>query len=309
MKLGYLGLGKMGYNMVARLKERGHEIVGFDPSEEARARTAELDVMVVDSYTDVVAALEAPRIIWSMVPHAAVDDMLKEIVPLLAPGDLIVEAANSPYEETVRRAKEVESTGVHFLEMGVSGGPGGARNGACLMIGGEKGDYERLLPLVKDVAKGEGYYARLGPAGAGHYAKMIHNGIEYGMMQAIGEGFALLKNAPFQYNLFDVCDIYNRGSVIESRLISWARSGYEQYGEELETISPTIGHSGEGEWTVKEARRQGVDVPIIEGSYQYRVHSVEKPHYIGRVVNMLRNQFGGHSIRPNEQPGHSPYGQ
>ncbi|MEK7122886.1 MAG: NAD(P)-binding domain-containing protein, partial [Patescibacteria group bacterium] len=188
MKLGYLGLGKMGYSMVARLREKGHEIVSYDPSEEARVKTAELGVTVVDSYAAVVAALEAPCVILSMIPHAAVDDMLTSLVPLLSPDDLIVDGANSPYEQTVRRAGEVTATGVHFLEMGVSGGPGGARTGACLMIGGEREDYERLLPLIKDIAKGEGYYTHLGPAGAGHYAKMIHNGIEYGMMQAIGEG-------------------------------------------------------------------------------------------------------------------------
>ncbi len=305
MKLGYLGLGKMGYNMVARLKEKGHEIVGYDPDESARKKTAELGVEVADSYARVIEKLEAPRVIWSMIPSAAIDDMLTELIPLLSPGDLIVEAANSQYELTVRRAKEVTAKGIHFMEVGVSGGPGGARNGACLMVGGEKEDYERLKPLIADMAKGDGYYAHLGPAGAGHYAKMIHNGIEYGMMQAIGEGYALLKNAPFAYNLVDVCDLYNHGSVIESRLVGWAQSGYESYGEELETISPVIGHTGEGEWTVKEAKRQNVAAPIIEGSYQYRVQSAEKPNYIGRVVNMLRNQFGGHSIKPGEQPGHS----
>lgn len=304
MKLGYLGLGKMGYNMVARLKEKGHDIVGYDPGEEARTKTAELGVTVVDSYAALVAALEAPCVIWSMIPSAAIDDMLAELVPLLSPGDLFVEAANSQYELTLRRAKEVTEKGVRFMEAGVSGGPGGARNGACLLIGGEKEDYEQLKPLIADMAKGDGYYAHLGSAGAGHYAKMIHNGIEYGMMQAIGEGFALLKNAPFKYNLADVCNLYNHGSVLESRLIGWAQSGYEAYGEELEAVSPVVGHTGEGEWTVKEAKRQGIDVPIIEGSYRYRVHSGEKPNYIGRVVNMLRNQFGGHSIKPSEQPGH-----
>lgn len=297
MKLGYLGLGKMGYNMVARLKEKGHEIIGYDPDENARTKTAELGVEVADTYAGVIDKLEAPRVIWSMIPHAAIDDMLAEVIPLLAPGDMIIEAANSQYELTVRRAKEVTAKGIHFMEVGVSGGPGGARNGACLMIGGERENYERLLPLFRDIAKDEGYYAHLGPAGAGHYAKMIHNGIEYGMMQAIAEGFALLKNAPFTYKLTDVCDLYNHGSVVESRLVSWAKSGYEAYGENLTDISPTIGHSGEGEWTVKEAQRQGVDTPIIEESYQYRIHSAKKPPYICRVVNMLRNQFGGHSVK------------
>lgn len=298
MKIGYLGLGKMGYNMVARLKEKGHEIVGYDPDENTRTKTAELGVEIADTYVGVIDKLEAPRVIWSMIPHAAIDDMLTEVMPLLAPGDMIVEAANSQYELTVRRAKEVTAKGIHFIEAGVSGGPGGARNGACLMIGGERKDYEKLLPLFKDIAKDEGYYAHLGPAGAGHFAKMIHNGIEYGMMQAIAEGFALLKNAPFTYKLTDVCDLYNHGSVIESRLVAWAKSGYETYGENLTDISPTIGHTGEGEWTVKEAQRQGVDTPIIEKSYHYRVHSAGKPPYICRVVNMLRNQFGGHSIKP-----------
>lgn len=304
MKIGYLGLGKMGYNMVARLKEKGHEIVGYDPDERASAKTAELGIGIGDTYADIISALEAPRVIWSMIPHAAIDDMLAGVMPLLSPGDIIVEAANSHYELTVRRAKEVTDKSVHFMDVGVSGGPGGARTGACLMIGGEKEDYERLLPLFKDIAKDERYYAHLGPAGAGHYAKMIHNGIEYGMMQAIAEGFALLKNAPFTYALADVCDLYNHGSVIESRLIEWGRNGFLQYGEKLSEISTTIGHSGEGEWTVKEAKRQGIEVPIIKGSYQYRVHSQEKPPYICRVVNMLRNQFGGHCIKPDEQPEH-----
>lgn len=304
MKLGYLGLGKMGYNMVARLKEKDHEIVGYDPDEGARQKTAALGVVTVDSYAGVVERLESPRIIWSMIPQSGVDDMLMEMVPLLAPGDIIVEAANSQYELTMHRAHEVTAQGIHFMEVGVSGGPNGARNGACLMIGGEREDYEKLLPLFKSIAKDEFSYAYLGPAGAGHFAKMIHNGIEYGMMQAIAEGFALLKNAPFTYELSALCDLYNHGSVIESRLIGWAKSGYEIYGEDLESVSPIIGQSGEGEWTVKEAKRQSIEVPIIEGSYQYRVHSSEKPPFICRIVNMLRNQFGGHSIKPGGQPGH-----
>lgn len=304
MTIGYLGLGKMGYNMVARLQEKGHTIIGYDPSEEARAKTEALGVKTVASLSELVSSLEAPRLIWSMIPHGAIDDTLNELTPLLEKGDMFIEAANSQYELSQRRAKEVTEKGLRFMDVGVSGGPGGARNGACLMIGGLKEDFEEFKHLFKDAAKDEGYYTHLGDYGAGHYAKMVHNGIEYGMMQAMGEGFAILKNSPYSYDLPTVCDLYNHGSVIESRLVSWAKSGFETYGEELTDIAPIIGHSGEGEWTVKEAKRLGIDVPIIEGSYQYRVHSAEKPNYIGRVVNMLRNQFGWHSIKPGEQPGH-----
>ncbi len=282
--------------MVARLKEKGYEIVAYDPDETARKKTEELGVQTVDSLAGLVAALPAPRLVWSMIPPQFIDPTLEEILPLLSQGDLFVEAANSQYELTMRRANETLAKGIHFMDVGVSGGPGGARNGACLMIGGDRKDFEQHQALMKDIAKDDGYYAYFGEHGAGHFAKMIHNGIEYGMMQAIGEGAALLKNSPFHYNLVDVFDLYNHGSVIESHLVEWTRDGLKKYGEELSDISPTIGHTGEGEWTANEAHRQGISAPIIEGSFQYRVQSAQNPTYIGRVVNLQRHMFGGHHV-------------
>jgi len=289
MKLGYLGLGKMGKNHVMRLKEKGYEIVAWN-------RSGSDEIETVGSIKEVVDALETPRVIWIMVTHTGVDGILEELTPLLLKGDIVIDGGNSNYKDTMRRGKMFEEKGIHFVDAGVSGGPRGAREGACIMYGGEKEVVEKLEGLFKDSSAPDAYQY-MGSVGAGHFTKMVHNGIEYGMMQALAEGFNLLKNADFGIQLKDAARIYNNKSVIESRLTAWAEDGFSMYGEELEEVSGTVAHTGEGKWTVEAAHEYNQPAPIIEGSFQFRVDSENNPSYIGKVLSMLRNMFGGHSIK------------
>ena len=296
MKLGYLGLGKMGFNMVERILEKGHQVVAYNRSPEPLKRIARIGAHPSESIESMVQMLESPRLVWLMLSHQAVDTILGELAPLLEQGDTVIDGGNSPYRETMRRAQELASNGIAFLDAGVSGGPGGARNGACIMIGGEKEVFQKYENLFRDLSVEQGYQY-MGKAGAGHFVKMVHNGIEYGMMQALAEGFAVMKSSPFRLNLSDVAELYNHKSVIESRLVEWLRNAYEQYGEDLEEISGSVSHSGEGLWTVEAAKELGISVPIIEGSLEFRVISQKNPSYTGKVVSALRNQFGGHAVK------------
>ena len=296
MKLGYLGLGKMGFNMVERILEKGHQVVAYNRSPGPLKRIARIGAHPSESIESMVQMLESPRLVWLMLSHQAVDTILGELAPLLEQGDTVIDGGNSPYRETMRRAQELASKGIAFIDAGVSGGPGGARNGACIMIGGEKEVFQKYEKLFRDLSVEQGYQY-VGKAGAGHFVKMVHNGIEYGMMQALAEGFAVMKSSPFRLNLSDIAELYNHKSVIESRLVEWLRNAYEQYGEDLEEISGSVSHSGEGLWTVEAAKELGIPVPIIEGSLDFRVASQKDPSYTGKVVSALRNQFGGHAVK------------
>lgn len=300
MKLGYVGLGKMGFGMVELLLEKGHEIVAYNRHEDAVKEIAKKGAIGADNLKHLVSLLSAPRTVWLMVPHQAVDEVISDIVPHMQKGDVIIDGGNSPYKESIRRGKELEAKGIDFLDAGVSGGPAGARNGACIMIGGKKEVFKRYESLFRDLTVENGY-RYMGPSGAGHFVKMVHNGIEYGMMQAIAEGFAVMKASPFNLNLTDVTDIYNHKSVVESRLVGWLKSGFEKYGEDLEKISGSVAHTGEGLWTVEAAREFGVSVPIIEGSLNFRNESQKNPSYTGQVVSVLRNQFGQHEAGEKEK--------
>lgn len=293
MKTGYIGLGKMGFGMVERLLEKGHEAVVYDRNPDAVRDIEKLGAAGADNLKHLVSLLPAPRTIWLMVPHQVVDGVINEIAPHMAKGDMIIDGGNSPYKESMRRAGELEAKGIDFLDAGVSGGPAGARSGACIMVGGKKEVFERCEILFRDLTVENGY-RYMGPSGAGHFVKMVHNGIEYGMMQAIAEGFAVMKASPFNLNLTEVADIYNHRSVVESRLVGWLKSGFEKYGEGLEQISGSVAHTGEGLWTVEAARELGVPVPVIEGSLNFRNESQKNPSYTGQVLSALRNQFGRH---------------
>lgn len=299
--LGYIGLGKMGLNMALRLKEKQYEVVAFNRSEEPRKSAEEAGVVVTSSIKEMVDQLEAPRTVWLMVPHSAVDEVLAQVVPLLSEGDTVIEGGNSYFKESVRRAGELKAKGINFLDAGVSGGPRGAREGACVMVGGEKEVYDAHEELFQAISAEEAYGYMGGP-GAGHYVKMVHNGIEYGMMQAIAEGFAVMRKSEYNFDLQEIARVYNHRSVIESRLVEWLRGGFETYGVELVEMSGSPAHSGEGEWTVKTAEELGVPVPIIKGSYEFRVQSKDDPSYTGKVVSVLRNQFGGHSPLGQDDP-------
>lgn len=296
MKLGYIGLGKMGGAMAERLLKRGHGVVAYDTKKEARARAVEVAAEVADSPVELVKSLSSPRIIWLMLPHAVVDEMIKEIRPHLSNGDIIVDGGNSHYKESIRRAEDLKKDGINFLDVGVSGGPSGAREGACLMIGGDKLVYEKLETLFKDLAVPDGY-DYMGKSGAGHFVKMVHNGIEYGMMQAIAEGFTILSKSDFHIDLEKIADLYNHSSVIESRLVGWAKTAFEQYGEKLDEVSSSVSHTGEGAWTVEAAKKLSVSVPIIEGALQFRIDSEKNPSFTGKILSALRNQFGGHDVK------------
>ena len=300
MQIGYFGLGKMGYEMVLHLLEEGYDVVACDHSSEQMKKAAKAGANTAYSCKDLVKALKTPRLVWIMVPAGKpVDDVIfgeGGLVNSLESGDTIIDGGNSFYKDTVRRGKELEKKGIHYLDAGVSGGPGGARSGASIMVGGDKKVFEQFTPLFKDLSVKDGY-GYMGPTGAGHFVKMVHNGIEYGMMQAIGEGYEIMKKAPFKLDLKKVTEVYSQGTVIESKLIDWLKSAYEQHGEDLTEISGSIGQTGEGAWTSETAKELGVPDPIISGSVRFRDESREKPSYTGKVVSALRNQFGGHDVK------------
>ncbi len=296
MKIGYIGLGKMGENMVLRLLEHGWDVVAYNRSKEPIKEVESFGAFGAYSFDELVMKLETPRLIWLMTPHDTVDDVLERLIPLLCEGDVIIDGGNSNFKETKRRAKEIEKRGLKFMDVGVSGGPSGARNGACVMVGGDKNLFEKYEKLFSDISAPKAY-AYMGRHGAGHFVKMVHNGIEYGMMQAIGEGFEILKKSEFNLNLIDVAKIYNNRSVIESRLTDWLQKAFEQNGEDLNGISGSVSASGEGLWTVQTAKDMNIPVPIIGGSLKFREESQKNPSYTGKVVSALRNQFGGHDVK------------
>lgn len=286
----------MGFNMVELLLERGYQVVAYNKSVEPISKIAKRGALPADSLRTLAAALAPPRLVWIMVPHQAVDAVLRELAPLLVKGDTVIDGGNSPYRESMRRAKELEEKGLDFLDAGVSGGPGGARTGACMMVGGKKEVFQKFELLFRDLSVENGY-GYMGKSGAGHFVKMVHNGIEYGMMQALAEGFAVLKASGFELNLARIADLYNHRSVIESRLVGWLKSAFEQYGSDLKDISGSIGQSGEGMWTVEAAKELGIPVPIIKGALDFRLQSQENPTYMGKIVSALRHQFGGHEVK------------
>ncbi len=296
MKIGYIGLGKMGLGMVKLLLEKGHNVVATDPSEGAKNEARAAGAEVVDSLEDLYQKLPDDKFIWLMVPHNIVDSVLKNLSSILKAGDVIMDGGNSNFRETMRRGEELAARGIDFMDVGTSGGPSGARNGACMMIGGARDKFEKYEQLFKDLSIENGY-AYMGATGAGHFVKMVHNGIEYGMMQAIGEGMEILKKSDFDLDLNEVARIYNTGSVIESRLVGWLGKAYAEEGVNLDAISGEVSHSGEGLWTVEEARKAGIPVPVIEESLKFREDSQGNPSYTGQVVSALRNQFGGHSVK------------
>ncbi len=308
MKVGYIGLGRMGKNMVLRLLEQGIEVVAWNRSPGPVSEVAAQGAIGVKSLEDLVKKLDAPRTVWLMVTAGEViDEIIDKLLNLLQPGDLIIEGANSFYKDTLKRAEKAKEKGIHFMDIGVSGGPGGARSGACLMIGGEVEDYKKIEELAK-AAAAPGAYQHLGPVGAGHFAKMVHNGIEYGMMESIGEGLAILKYSPFKYDFTKLLDLYNHKSVVESRLVGWALDAFKE-DPELSNISSSIGSGGSGkrvlgeaDWTVDIAREIGVDVPAMEDSIRIRTESgkdiEDSPNgFRNKVISAMRGVFGSHDVK------------
>lgn len=301
MKLAIIGLGKMGGNMARRLLKHGIEVVGFDFNQDAVNQISLTHGMVpATSVADAVSKLsgEAKKIVWIMLPSGEItENQIKDLVPLLSKGDIIVDGGNSNYKHSQRRGAWLAEHGIDFIDCGTSGGIWGLENGYCLMYGGTKEAADTIEPIAKALTHEDRGWAHVGPIGSGHFTKMIHNGIEYGMMQAIAEGFAVMKASEYDLDLGKVADIYQHRSVIESRLVGWAQSGFKRFGQDLEEVTPTIAHTGEGEWTVNAAKELGIPVPIIEGSFRFRVESAKNPAYTNKVVSMLRHEFGGHATK------------
>lgn len=297
MKIGYIGLGKMGKNMVLRLLEKGHQVVAWNRSVAPRAEVAAAGAETPETVAALVIALPEPKTVWLMLPAGAVThQMILELAELLKPGDTIIDGSNNFYKNTIEHGKLLAEKKIHFYDAGVSGGPAGARNGACVMAGGSQAPTAEITQLFADIAAPNSYSFFPG-VGAGHFTKMVHNGIEYGMMQAIAEGFAVLKAAPYDLNLFELTQLYNHGSVIESRLIGWLGNAYEKQGPELSETSGSIKHSGEGQWTIEAAQELNIPTPIISESLQFRIDSEKSPSYTGQVVSVLRHEFGGHDVK------------
>lgn len=287
----------MGKAMALLMQEKGHEVFCFNRSEDGRKTAREEGLKVFDSIEETIKQVEDPKLIFIMVSHSGVDEVIREITPLIKEGDTIIDGGNCFYKDSIRRAQELRKIGVNFLDIGVSGGPSGARNGACLMIGGDKSVFQKYENLFKDVSANSDAYKYLGSHGAGHFAKMIHNGIEYGMMQSIAEGFNILKNSDFDYSLKEVAELYQKRSVVESRLVEWLKDGFEKFGENLDGISGEVSASGEGEWTVNTAREKDLPVPAIQTSLYFRSMSQGNPSYVGKLLSTMRTMFGGHDVK------------
>ena len=294
MKVGLVGLGKMGINLGQNLLDQRHDVVAFDVNSNAVEQMKEYGASGVSSLQALVQSLETPRVVWLMVPHTVVDSVISEVKPLLAEGDIVIEAGNSHYKESIRRYNELKENKIHFMDVGTSGGMEGARNGACYMIGGDREAWEIVEPIFRDTAVENGYlYA--GEAGSGHFLKMVHNGIEYGMMAAIGEGFEVLEKSQFDYDYEKVARVWNNGSVIRSWLMELTENAFSKDAK-LDDIKGVMNSSGEGKWTVETALDLQTATPVIAMSLLMRYRSLEDDTFTGKVVSALRNEFGGHAV-------------
>jgi 6-phosphogluconate dehydrogenase len=316
MQLGFVGLGRMGANMVTRLRRDEHDVVAFDTSVDAVAAAERTGARGADSLTALVGALEAPRRIWIMVPAGdPVEQTLTALAELLARGDLLVDGGNSNFHDTRRRAATLAERGIRFCDVGVSGGVWGLEVGYCMMAGGEAADVAALKPALDTLAPEDprgpasgGHMAasgtprgwlHVGPVGAGHYVKMVHNGIEYGMLQAYGEGFEILRNAKdFDLDLGAIAHLWNQGSVVRSWLLELAERAFAQEGGELAHVRGYVDDSGEGRWTVQEAIDSSTPAPILTLALLARFASRQDESFSAKVIAALRNQFGGHAIHP-----------
>jgi 6-phosphogluconate dehydrogenase len=298
MQLGMIGLGRMGANMAHRLADRSHEVMGYDPNAAARENFTTRNLKAFDSLEAMATSLVAPRAVWIMVPAGQpVDDTIEKLLAVLAPGDTIIDGGNSYYKDSMRRASYVQEKGLTYIDAGVSGGIWGLEGGYSMMIGGDKDAVEKLRPIFEALApaldKGWGH---VGKSGAGHFVKMIHNGIEYGMMQAYAEGFSIMKHKDaFAIDTHQVAEIWREGSVIRSWLLDLASDALKK-NPELKGIAPVVADSGEGRWTAEEAIDLNVAAPIITLSLLERIRSRDTDSFSDKLLSALRNEFGGHPI-------------
>jgi 6-phosphogluconate dehydrogenase len=286
MQLGMIGLGRMGGNMAKRLEQHGHELKTYDPGVESTA----------SSIAELRDQLDAPRAFWMMVPAGAItEETFQTLLGVAEPGDSIVDGGNSNFRDSQRRHAQAAERSIHFVDVGVSGGVWGLEAGYCLMAGGDGEPVGRLLPVFTALAPTDGY-AHVGPSGAGHFVKMIHNGIEYGLMQAYAEGFEVMRESEFGLDLHEIAGIWRYGSVVRSWLLELLHAAFEQEGHELEKVAGYVEDSGEGRWTIAEAINESVPVPVITAALFARFASRQDESFAAKVTAALRNQFGGHRI-------------
>ena len=291
MQLGMIGLGRMGGNMTKRLAERGHDVKTYDPQVDSTASTLE----------ELRDQLAAPRTFWMMVPAGKItEETFQTLLAAAESGDVIVDGGNSNFHDSQRRYAAAKEKGLKFVDAGVSGGVWGLENGYCLMVGGDGDAVAQVEPVFRDLAPTDGY-AHVGASGAGHFTKMVHNGIEYGLMQAYAEGFEVLKSSEFDLDLHEIAGIWRYGSVVRSWLLELLYAAFEKEGGQLEAIRGYVEDSGEGRWTIAEAIAEDVPVPVITAALFARFASRQDESFAAKVNAALRNQFGGHAVRP-EQP-------
>ncbi len=296
MQLGFVGLGKMGLNMVTRLLRGGHKIVAYNRSSESVVHAVGLGASGASSLQDVVSQLSAPRAVWVMVPAGqATESTVKALADLLSPGDTIIDGGNTNFHDDVRRSTELASKGITYIDAGTSGGIWGLTEGYCLMVGGDEAACSRLEPIFLTLAPLDGYQ-RVGGPGAGHYVKMVHNGIEYGLMQAYAEGFELLQKCDYKIDIAKVSSLWMQGSVVRSWLLELtARALAEDPG--LSALGGYVEDSGEGRWTLQEGIQYAVPMPVLTASLFTRFRSREENPFGERMLAAMRHQFGGHAVK------------
>ena len=299
MELAMIGLGRMGANMAERLVRGGHTVRGYDPGEAARQQAEARGIVPHANLQNAVAALPTPRVVWLMVPAGqVVDDTIAQLRPLLAAGDTVIDGGNSNYKDTQRRGAQLAEAGIHYIDCGTSGGVWGLAEGYSLMIGGDADAVARLQPVFATLAPTpQTGWGHAGPSGAGHFAKMIHNGIEYGMMQAYAEGFAILKHKQaMDFDLGALAEIWRHGSVVRSWLLDLTADALKK-NPQMDGIAPYVADSGEGRWTVAEAIDLNVSAPVITMSLLERLRSRDDDSYADKLLAAMRNEFGGHAVK------------
>lgn len=296
-RYGIVGLGRMGGGMVENLFRSGLGAVVYDVNLEAVKRLEGGAVQGVETLAELASHLSPPRVIWIMVPAGdPVDQVIQELALHLEAGDVLIDGGNSNWRDSIRRSADLKEKGIYFLDCGTSGGLEGAQNGLCLMVGGEKAAFELAEPFFRAVAQEDGY-AYVGPSGAGHFVKMVHNGIEYGMLEAIGEGFELLAEGPYELDLAQIAELWTHGSVIRSWLMELAARALKA-DPGLESIAGVVGGGSTGSWTIEEGWRFGVPMPVIAAAYNARLRSRQSDSFSGKMVAALRREFGGHPVVP-----------
>lgn len=300
MEIGLIGLGRMGYNLALNMRDHGHKPVVYNRTLE-KVKEAEQEGLTGSySLEELVKKLPKRRVIWLMIPAGAVvDEMIEKLLPLLDKDDIIVDGGNSNYKDTLRRYNYLKEKGIAFADVGTSGGINGARYGACTMAGADEDVISIIGPLLKDISVENGYL-HCGRVGSGHFVKMVHNGVEYGMMQAIGEGFEILEKSQFELDLEKVALVWNNGSVVRSWLMELAQSAFSKDAK-LDDLKGIMYSSGEGLWTVQEALELKVPAVVITESLLMRYRSEQQDTFTGKVVAALRNEFGGHAVAKSEK--------